>query len=183
MIIDVYHDTVCPWCRIGKAHLRKALADWDGEPISVRYRTFFLNQDIPDEGHDFAEYMNAKGGGKVPLEEWFARPREMGTQAGLEFNFEKITRAPNSTRSHELIAFAPEEYKEQVIDALYDAYFRDGRDIGSTEELLSIAEEAGLDPSGAREALESRSFREAVLAEYDEARRGLAAAGRRRLWG
>lgn len=53
MQIDVFHDTACPWCRIGKRHLRLALEQWDGPPVSVHYRTFFLNESIPPEGYDF----------------------------------------------------------------------------------------------------------------------------------
>jgi predicted DsbA family dithiol-disulfide isomerase len=170
MRIDVYHDTVCPWCRIGKAHLKQAIATWEGEPIDLHYRTFFLNPDIPEEGHDFAAYMNKKGGGQVPLEQWFARPREMGAAAGLEFHFERITRAPNSTKSHELIALTPEDDREAMIDALYDAYFRDGRDIGDLAVLLEIAEARGLDRAATAVALKAGEKREQVLAEYEEAR-------------
>jgi predicted DsbA family dithiol-disulfide isomerase len=170
MRVDIYHDTVCPWCRIGKAHFKQALAEWDGEPVEVHYKTFFLNPDVPEEGHDFAAYMSEKGGGQVPLEQWFARPREMGAQAGLEFNFERITRAPNSIKSHQLIALATEAGRETVIDALYDAYFREGRDIGDQEVLLEIAESCGMERKQTQAALEAGEKRAQILAEYDQAR-------------
>lgn len=50
MQIDLFSDTVCPWCRIGKRNLELALAEWDGEPVAVRYRSFFLDPTIPPEG-------------------------------------------------------------------------------------------------------------------------------------
>jgi predicted DsbA family dithiol-disulfide isomerase len=169
MRIDVFHDTVCPWCRIGKANLRLALQEWTGGPVEVGFHAFFLNPDIPEEGYDFAEYMTAKGGGQVPLEQWFARPRELGAKAGLTFSFESISRAPNSTRSHELIALAPEDRREQIIDALYDAYFEHGRDIGDPEVLLAVAEEQGVSDEGVIEGLRDRRMRDRVLAENEEA--------------
>jgi predicted DsbA family dithiol-disulfide isomerase len=171
MTIDVFHDTVCPWCRIGKAHLKNALSQWEGEEPEVAYHAFFLNPDIPEEGYDFSEYMRAKGGGQVPLEQWFDAPRRMGREAGLTFNFESITRAPNSTRSHELIALTPEEHREEMIDALYTAYFEHGRDIGSLDVLLEIAEEQGLDPDRVTAELENRTMRERIHAEYRAAGR------------
>ncbi len=96
MRIDVFHDIACPWCRIGKAHLQDALDKWDGEPVEVHYHPFFLNPSIPPEGYPFKAYMLAKGGGSVPLEQWFAAPREMGQRAGMTFNFEQIEHAPNT---------------------------------------------------------------------------------------
>ena len=84
MQIDLFHDTACPWCRIGKRHLQLALAQWDGEPVQVRYLTFFLNERIPAAGEDFKPYMNAKVGGRIPLEQMFAGPRQAGI-SGVPF--------------------------------------------------------------------------------------------------
>jgi len=154
MKIDVYHDTVCPWCRIGKAYLKQALEQWSGEDVEVEYHTFFLNPSIPPEGYDFKEYMTEKGGGKMDMEDWFARPREMGKEVGLTFNFKQIEKAPNSTLSHQLILLAPEDKREAIIDATYDAYFEHGKDIGDIDVLLEIADEHGLDVDTTRDQLE-----------------------------
>jgi predicted DsbA family dithiol-disulfide isomerase len=171
MIIDVYQDTVCPWCRIGKAHLAAALREWNGGGVDVRYHPFLLNPDIPDEGYDFVEYMRAKGGGQVPLEQWFERPREMGAAIGVRFAFEWITRAPNSSLSHELIALAPVEKVETVIDAVYAAYFERGLDIGQRAVLLDIAEECRLDGKAIERSLRTRELRDQVRAEHHHAHR------------
>lgn len=165
MRIDVFHDTVCPWCRIGKAHLKQALSEWRGEAIDIIYHPFFLNPDIPEEGYDFRRYMTAKGGGRVPLEQWFAAPREMGQRAGLTFNFEAIQHAPNTLLSHQLIILA--EDQEPLIDALYKAYFEDGQNIGDIDVLVQIGEQYGL--INAREQLETGTGRDAVVAEVAQA--------------
>jgi predicted DsbA family dithiol-disulfide isomerase len=169
MIIDVFHDTACPWCRIGKAHLKSALSDWQGSPVEIRYRTFFLNADIPEGGYPFREYMYAKGGGQVPLEMFFDAPRQTGARAGVVFNFEAIERAPNTLLSHRLIALTPEEHKEAMIDAVYAAYFEHGRDIGNLEVLVEIAASQGADAAALRAQLLSDEGREAVLAEAEMA--------------
>ena len=169
--VDIYQDTVCPWCRIGKRHLQLALADWDGPPVETNFRAFYLNPDVPPEGYEFAPYMLAKGGGRIPLEQFFERPREMGAQIGLTFNFENISRAPNTTLSHQLIAMTPEDKREAIVDAIYAAYFEHGHDIGDLEVLLAIAADQGGDPLVVREQLVTGAGLAAVQADLDFARR------------
>lgn len=170
MKIDVFHDTVCPWCRIGKRHLQLALADWPGPPVEVTYRTFFLNEGIPPEGYEFRPYMRQKVGNRVPLEQLFEAPRQRGADVGLVFNFEQIEKAPNSTLSHRLIALTPPEQQEVVIDAVYAAYFEHGRDIGDLDELVSIAAACGLDAATIRAQLQADDGLAQVLAEVEWAR-------------
>ena len=165
MQIDLSHDTACPWCRIGKRHLQLALAQWDGPPIEVRYRIFFLNERIPAAGEDFKPYMTAKVGGRVPLEQMFAGPSQAGERVGLRFDFEAISRAPNTLLSHRLIALTPDSHKEAVTDAVYAAYFEHGRDIGDLEVLVDIAREAGLDRAVVRDSLLTGAAQEQVLAD------------------
>jgi predicted DsbA family dithiol-disulfide isomerase len=113
--------------------------------VEIVYRAFFLNPTIPPEGYSFAEYMHAKGGGRMPLEQFFAGPRQMGLATGLIFNFEQITKAPNSLLSHALINLAPATARDAVIEAVYAAYFEFGRDIGDLETLVEIGAEQGME--------------------------------------
>lgn len=170
MQIDVFQDTVCPFCRIGKKHLELALAQWDGEPVNVRYRAFYLNPSIPPAGYEFAPYMLAKGGGRMRLEDFFDAPRKMGEAVGLTFNFEQITRAPNTELSHRLIALTPDDRRQEVIDAIYAAYFEFGRDIGDLDVLLETASECGLDATDLRPLLEGDAARAEVEEDVEWAR-------------
>lgn len=162
MKIDVFHDTVCPWCRIGKRNLQLALQDWHNT-VEIHYRSFFLNPDIPAEGADFREYMLAKGGGRITLEQFFDGPRRAGERVGLVFNFEQIVDAPNSTLSHELIAITSVAQRETMIDAIYTAYFEDAQNIGDIDVLLNIAVAHGMDQAAIRTQLEAGAARETVL--------------------
>lgn len=165
MQIDLFQDTICPWCRIGKRHLQLALAQWEGEPVQVRYRTFFLNASTPLAGEDFRSTMQVKTGGRIPLEQMFAGPRQAGERVGLRFDFEAITRAPNTLLSHRLIALTPDSDKEAVIDAVYTAYFELGRDIGDLDVLVDIAGAVGLDSAAVRDLLLSDAATEQVRAD------------------
>lgn len=164
MHIDIIHDTACPWCRIGKANLHKALESWTGEPVTLKYWAFQLNPNLPPEGSTFAEVMATKYRG-VRLEQMFDGPRRAGQAAGLVFNFEAITRAPNTVLSHRLIAIAPEDQREAVMDQIYDAYFQHGRDIAQLDVLLDCAEAAGLDRAWAAGELAAGAGLEQVLDE------------------
>jgi predicted DsbA family dithiol-disulfide isomerase len=48
--IDIFHDIPCPWRRIGKADLEAARAPWDDEPITITWRPFLLDRDVPATG-------------------------------------------------------------------------------------------------------------------------------------
>ena len=173
MHINLFSDTVCPWCRIGKRQLELALAEWareTAEPVTLRYRSFFLDPTIPPEGRDFRGHMMAKGGGRVPLEQFFAAPRERGAAVDLTFNFEAIGKAPNTLLSHRLVYIAPEANRGALLDALYAAYFEFGRDVGDLDVLVDVAEAAGLDAAETRAQLAGDAGTAEVLADVEFAR-------------
>ena len=169
MKIDVYHDTVCPWCRVGKLYLDRALAAWDGPRPELVWRPFLLDETVPPEGVDFQQYMAARKG-EAALEPMFAAVRRAGEAAGLVFRLDRVRYATNTVLSQRLIAGAPEERRSSVIDGVHRAYFEDGRDIGRLEELVAIADEAGLSATNVRAALEDRAEVEAVAREARRAR-------------
>ena len=173
MHIDLFSDTVCPWCRIGKRHLELALAEWareTAEPVTLRYRSFFLDPTTPPEGRDFRGHMTAKGGGRVPLEQFFAAPRERGAAVGLTFNFEAIEKAPNTLLSHRLVYITPEPQRGALLDALYAAYFEFGRDIGDRGVLVEVAAAVGLDAAETRTQLAGDTGAVEVMADVAFAR-------------
>jgi len=170
MIIDVIHDTVCPWRRIGKRLLDDALSGWDGPAVTVRWRPFLLDSAIPPAGLDFRAYMSrAKGGDRV-VEPLFAAVQDAGAAAGLTFNFEKVRYAPSSIPSHRLIALTPSAHRGRVLDAVHDAYFERGLDIGDPDTLAALWFEVGLDGTHVAPLLHDDVARDAVLAETAWAR-------------
>jgi predicted DsbA family dithiol-disulfide isomerase len=135
----------------------------------VTYRPFFLNPDIPQEGYDFIPYMEAKFAGRISLEQAFEGPRRMGEQLGQVFNMEKITKAPNTMLSHCLIALAPEEKQENVIEDVYAAYFEYGEDIGAIETLILIGQQNGMEEGNLREGLINPALHAQIEAEVQHA--------------
>ena len=162
MHIDIVQDTACPWCRIGKHNLLAALADWQGEPVTITYRPYFLNPNLPPEGGDFREVMLSKYR-NIDLQQMFEGPTRAGAAVGLTFDFSKVTRAPNTLLSHRLIALAPDDKREAVIDAVYAAYFQHGQDISQLDALLDVAEAQGLDRAEYKALLESDAAQAEVV--------------------
>lgn len=161
MIVDLVHDVVCPWCRIGYANLKTAATSFPDDPLTVRLRPFFLDPNIPDQGVDFKKYMAHIAGSDdfAPMHE---RVIKAGEAAGLTFHFDKIQKRPSSMLAHMAIMAAPVESRERLLEALHTAYFEDGRDIGEREVVLAIAAEIGLDPKAIGAALSYPQWREMV---------------------
>ncbi len=149
--------------------MQRSLQHWQGEAITVEYRVFLLNPTIPPHGYDFIPYMQAKFGGRISLQQAFDGPRRLGAAADLVFNMDKISKAPNSVLSHCLIALAPADRRDALIDDVYAAYFEHGQDIGDIETLLGIGQKHGLEAEGLRAELAGGAVEQQVLQEAEAA--------------
>jgi predicted DsbA family dithiol-disulfide isomerase len=79
-------------------------------------------------------------------------------------------RVYNSRLAQELAKLAEREGKHGIHDALFRAYFVDGVNLADVGALVAVAERAGLPGDEARQALEQRTFRAAVDADWARAR-------------
>ena len=171
MRIDIYSDTICPWCFIGKRRLERALAERPQDDLKISWKAFQLNPQMPREGIDRQRYLELKFGGPAGARQVYDQVRQVGAQEGIDFAFEAIKHTPNTLESHRLIRHAASAgLQDQMVQALFDAYFLEGRDIGDREVLVAAAGNAGLDPNSAREFLGSDEDRDSVAAEDAHAR-------------
>lgn len=152
--VTMIADFACPWCRIGKANLDAAIAQWHGAPVDVTYLPFFLDPTLPAEGKDFREHLTEKFQG-APIDAMFEHVSQAGAQAGLEFRWDLVGKSPNTTLAHQLIYIAPDEAKGKLAQDIYDAYFLQGKDITDLDTLLDIAAANGLDRDVYRQRLEA----------------------------
>jgi predicted DsbA family dithiol-disulfide isomerase len=143
--IDYVFDTVCPWCYIGKRRFERALACRPHTRVAVRWRPFLLNPDLPLGGMDRTAYLDRKFGSHARVQRMHAAVAAAGLAEGIQFAFDRILRTPNTLHSHRLIRFAAQMGREaDIVEAIYRAYFCQGRDIGSVGELVAVAAAAGL---------------------------------------
>jgi predicted DsbA family dithiol-disulfide isomerase len=169
LTIDVISDVICPWCFIGKRRLEKALGD---RPATVRWHAFQLNPDMPREGIDRRTYRIRKFGTWERSLELDAQVAAAGRGEGIAFNFDRMARTPNTLDAHRIIWLAGERgVQDAVCEALFTAYFTDGKDLSDLATLSNIATGAGLDRAEVDELLAGEIGLEAVQAGELEARR------------
>ncbi len=171
MDIDIFSDTICPWCFIGKRRLERALAERPQPDLTIHWRAFQLNPDMPAGGMDRSQYLELKFGGASNADAIYDQVRAAGETEGIDFAFERMKRTPNTIDSHRLIRHAGQKARQDaVVQALFDAYFLRAEDIGDPEILAAAAAEAGLDAEDTRAFLAGDAEAEAVRAEDKGAR-------------
>ena len=149
--IDIYADVICPWCFIGKRRMEKGLA---GQAATVRWHPFELNPDMPREGVERRTYRIKKFGSWERSLELDAQVGRAFAGEGLAFNSERMTRTPNTFDAHRVIWLAGEKgVQDAVVEALFKAYFTDGRDLSDRATLAALAVEGGLDAKEVDELL------------------------------
>ena len=169
--VDVISDVICPWCFIGKRRLEKAIAA-HGEPVKVQWHAFQLNPTMPKEGISRREYRIRKFGSWERSMQLDANIVATGKDEGIHFNFDRMERTPNTVDAHRLIWVADKEgVQDAVVEALFRAYFTEGRDISSQQTLLEVVSEAGLDRGKAEAVLKGDEGMDAIKDAGDEARR------------
>lgn len=163
MIIDVWSDIVCPWCFIGRRRLQKAIANHGaGHDITVRHRAFQLQPDIsevvPTSEHLAAKYRIDK----AKVAEMQANVCSIADGEGLCYNLEN-TLSGNTADAHRLILWAETIGRDDdLLEALYSAYFEKSKPVFSHEDLLAIADEIGINRENALALLKSNKYLDRV---------------------
>ncbi len=149
--IDVVSDVVCPWCYLGTRRLEKAIGNVKDElAVSVTFRPYQLNPDMPPEGVDHKKHLAEKLGGMAAVDSAHERLASLGREDGIDFDFSAVKISPNTLDAHRLLRWAMIEgphIQERVALALFKAYFEEGRNVGDRAVLLDIAEACGMDRS------------------------------------
>jgi predicted DsbA family dithiol-disulfide isomerase len=172
MHLDVFSDTICPWCYIGKRRLERALKARPQRQLKVRWRAFQLNPGMAPQGMDRRAYIEAKFGGTERARAIYDTVRSAGASEGIGFAFDRIQRTPNTLQSHRVMRLAAAaDRQDAALEGLFRAYFVEGRDIGDREVLADIAAAAGLDRGEVARHLTGDFEADVVLGEDALARR------------
>jgi predicted DsbA family dithiol-disulfide isomerase len=132
----------------------------------MKWVHFPLHPETPQEGQSLEELFAGRG---VDLDAMYSRMKGLMDEEGLPYG--KRSHTYNSRLAQELGTWADtQEGGEAMHDALYRAYFVDAVNVGDVGALLKLVEAVGLDVVAAREVLESRSFSDAVDADWNLSR-------------
>ena len=166
--IDVVSDIICPWCFLGKRRLDVALAAMDKD-VFIRWRPYLLDPTIPPEGLDRQQYMLDKFGPER-LQTIHDPLIEAGKEIGVPYNFDLITRTPNTLDAHRLIRWAHTvERQTELVERLFMAYWSEGKDVGNRDVLAQCAGEAGINAEQIRELLDTEQDVAETHAEIEHA--------------
>ncbi len=172
--IDVVSDVVCPWCFLGRKRLENALAMLPEVEAEIRWRPFQLDPTLPPQGKDRGAYMREKFGNGSKIDDVHKQLTELGDENGIVFDFEAITRAPNTLDAHRVIHWAAQaapDTQNKLVGTLFSLYFEQGQDIGDHEVLVDAAASVGMDAAVVARLLESDADKATIREEIDTANR------------
>lgn len=164
---------MCPFCYIGKRKFEAALAQFPHkDQIDVVWKSFQLNPDTKSEPtKSTTQHLSeAKGWSLAETRRITGNVTAMAREVGLTFDFDKAVVA-NSWDAHRLIQLAKQHgLGDAAEEALFRAYFSEGRDTADHATLLELGMSIGLNPMDVEAMLYSDQFGEAVERDIYEAR-------------
>jgi predicted DsbA family dithiol-disulfide isomerase len=149
--IDMAFDFICPWCLIGKRQLEQAVAqlqqDLPNQGVSIAWQGVQLLPHLPVIGESFHDFYLRRLGSEAAVRGRQRQVQEAAAAVGLQFNFERIQRMPNTADAHRLLCQAAvlgsPQQRDQLLERLFAAHFEHGEDLGNSNTLLAIAEACG----------------------------------------
>jgi predicted DsbA family dithiol-disulfide isomerase len=141
--IDLFTDTVCPWCLVGAERLDQAIAALpDDVEVEVENHPFYLDPNTPAEGVVVADMLREKYG-RDPREMW-ARVEGEAKKSGIDLDLSQQPRSYPTQKGHTLVRLAKAKGTQHALaNAIAWAYFMDHRQINDDEVLADIAVEHG----------------------------------------
>lgn len=144
-------DLVCPWCRLA---LHTLLPVMDRLGYGLRWHPFLLNPGLPPEGVPRRLYLERKFGSLESAAAVLRRVARRGRQQGLEFDFARIVRQPDTVAAHALLLEAERAGRLVALAlALFEGFFEQGADLSDRTLLAELARSVGLAPEAVQTAL------------------------------
>jgi predicted DsbA family dithiol-disulfide isomerase len=155
--VDVFTDTVCPWCLVGSARLDQAIARLPEDvTVEIENHPFYLDPNTPPEGHDVAELLRQRYR-REPSEIW-ARVEGEAKKSGIDLDLSQQPRSYPTAKGHTLVRLArPRGTQHALANAIAWAYFMEHRQINDDAVLVDIATKHGFTPEEAQAALSNEA--------------------------
>jgi len=170
--IDFVSDVSCPWCVIGLKALDAALAQTHAElRAELHFQPFELNPGMAPEGEEITAHITKKYG-ITPAQADANREniRERGAELGFTFSRPDEPgggrhHVYNTFDAHRLLHWAGEvgpPAQRALKEALFSAYFTEGKSPADHAVLLAVVRTAGLDAARAQGILVGDEYADAV---------------------
>ena len=168
--ITVYADYVCPFCYLGRESLDR-YQDQRNEPLRIDWHPFDLRaQKRGPDGEKNPDVADGKD------ESYYATAGENVERLQDEYDVDMtldIATDVDSLDAQVASFYVKQEYDyDQWLafdEAVYDALWQDGRDIGDPDVLADVATEVGLDPEEIRDAIDDEELRATIQERFQAA--------------
>ena len=132
----------------------------------IIWRPFQLNPEMPSEGMDRKTYRSRKFGSWERSQAMDDNVASIGRSIGIGFHYDRVLVTPNTMAGHRMLWWAEQRKRQHhLAEALFHAYFTEGRDIGRHDVLAKVASEVGLPEDEARAFLDGDGGRKEVALE------------------
>jgi len=173
MKIEIWSDVMCPFCYIGKRRFEVAMAAFgNSRNIEIEWKSYLLNPELQtDPSKNIHQFLAEHKG--ISLEEAQGlndHVANMAAESGLTFDFGKAIPA-NSFNAHRFLHYTKIYGKQnEAEEALFKAYFTEGKNIDDANTLTEIAITLGLDTDELAKEMSSDAFFQDVVMDVQEAR-------------
>ena len=172
MRVDIWSDTICPWCYVGKARFEKALSSFaHRDEVEVVYHSFELDPSSPPGQREPNLEMLTKKFGKSPAEA-LAMDGQVGSLARAEgLGFDSGRLVGNTFDIHRVLRLSLDRgVQHEVLSAVNEAYFAQARDVFDRDVLIEVAAGAGLDAAEVGKVFDSGAYANEVRQDELQAR-------------
>lgn len=130
--------------------------------METRWTAFPLHPETPEEGLTLEELF---AGRSIDIKKVMSHLKQVADELGLPLSEREKTY--NSRLAQELAKWAEREGRgDPYNEAVFQAYFVRGKNIGKIDELVDLAKSIGLPEEKARSVLELRTMKEAVDSDW-----------------
>lgn len=161
MKVQIWSDVMCPFCYIGKRRFEQALQQFDNKAdIEVEWKSFQLNPHLKtDPSLNVTQYLaDIKGWTIDHARQMNDHVTQMAAEVGLTYHMDKAIVA-NSFDAHRFAHLAKQNGKgEDAEEALFNAYFAEGKNIADHDTLAGLGESIGLDKALVEQTLATNQY-------------------------
>ena len=172
MDINIWSDVRCPFCYIGKRKFEMALDKFPHkDKLKIIWKSFELDPNLVTntEVNAVEHLSQVKGISKAQAEAMQQHVSNIAREIGLNFSSENMVVA-NSFNAHRLIQLSKTKgLGDEIEEALFKAYFMEGKNIDDKFTLTQIGVSIGLNETEINEIFTSDKFKKEVRQEETQA--------------
>jgi predicted DsbA family dithiol-disulfide isomerase len=172
MRVDIWSDVICPFCYVGKARFEQALSSFGHrDEVEVVYRSFELDPSYPKGQHETTFTMLSRKYGMSAADARAAESRVAGLAAAEGLGFQPERPVGNTFDLHRVLHLGlAKGVQAELLSAVNQAYFGQGRQVFDRDVMTEIAVGAGLDEAAAGDVINGDAYAGEVRQDEQQAR-------------